>query len=120
YFCYSLPVDSVLRIVRVLTSNTTFTSMKYLFILLFVTGGFFTQAQNTAITESQFIEIEMGKIQKYLNSPALQMNNEQVSKLKTLFSQKYAKVYKSWHSGLTKSEMSSRRAEIEKEYTPLV
>lgn len=94
--------------------------MKYLFIFLFITAGFYTQAQNSAITESQFIEIEMSKIQKYLNSPVLQMSNEQVSKLKTLFSQKYAKVYKSWHSGLSKADMSSRRSEIEKEYTPLV
>lgn len=94
--------------------------MKYLVLVLFITLGFTAQAQNTAISESQFVDIEMGKIQKYLSSPALQLSNEQQTKLKTLFVQKYAKVHKSWNSGMTKKEVGERRKEIEKEYAPLV
>lgn len=94
--------------------------MKYLVFFLFITLGFTAQAQNTAISESQFVQIEMGKIQKYLSSPALQLSNEQQSKLQILFSQKYAKVYKSWNSGLEKKEVSERRKAIETEYAPLV
>lgn len=97
-----------------------FLDMKYLFIIAFTFLHIFLYGQNTAISESQFVQIEMNKLKKHFNTPELSLQNEQISKLQPLLSQKYAKVYKSWNSGLTKEQVSQRRTEIDTEYSPLV
>lgn len=94
--------------------------MKYFYIICFTLLNFFTYAQDNAISENQFLEIEMNKIQKHLHTPELQLQNEQVSKIRNLLTQKYTKVYQSWNTGLSKEEMSQRRTEIENEYAPQV
>ncbi|MFZ1703581.1 MAG: hypothetical protein WAT79_04500 [Saprospiraceae bacterium] len=94
--------------------------MRYLLLVLLMVVGSFVHAQNTAISESQFIQIEMSKLDKHLNIPSLTLSNAQTTDLRALFSQKYAKVYKSWNANLTKMEVSKRRTEIENEYKPLV
>lgn len=94
--------------------------MKHLAIFIFLFFSMNLVGQNSNISESQFIKTEMGKIEKYLNSSDLTLSNEQSGKIKELLVQKYAKVHKSWNSGLTKREMSDRRKEIETEYTPQI
>jgi hypothetical protein len=94
--------------------------MKYFLLSFFLLIGFTSFSQNPEITENQFLNIEMSKIKKSLNTPALELSNEQKTKIQTLFKEKFAKVYASWHSGMTKEEVSKRRDEIDHEYAPLV
>lgn len=94
--------------------------MKYFLLSFFLVIGFTSFSQNTEINEKQFLNIEMSKIKKYLNTPALALSNEQNIKIQQLLKDKFAKVYTSWNSGLTKEEVSKRRGEIDSEYAPLV
>lgn len=97
-----------------------FACMKYIFLISFTLLHIFMYGQNKAISESQFVQIEMNKLKKHFNTAELSLQNEQISKLQPLLSQKYAKVHKSWNSGFTKEQVSQRRTEIDAEYSPQI
>jgi len=92
--------------------------LTFLFLLLFF--AFQGWSQGGQISQRQFIDIEMAKLTKYLNAPEVTLSNEQMLKLTDLMEEKYAKVEKTWTSGLSKLDMSNQRTKIEEEYTPRV
>jgi hypothetical protein len=94
--------------------------MKYFLLSFFLFIGFTSFSQNPEITEKQFLSIEMSKIKKNLNTPALELSNDQNVKIQKLLKEKFSKVHASWNSDLTKEEVSKRRGEIDNEYAPLV
>ena len=87
-------------------------------LLLFL--AFQGWSQGGQISQKQFVDIEMAKLTKYLNTPELTLSNEQILKLTDLMEEKYAKVEKTWTSGLSKLDMSNQRTKIDHEYTPRV
>ncbi len=87
-------------------------------LLLFL--AFQGWSQGGQISQKQFIDVEMAKLTKYLQTPELVLSNEQILKLTDLMEEKYAKVQKTWTSGLSKLDMSNQRTKIEEEYTPRV
>jgi len=95
--------------------------MRILVLFIFLLVGTMGFSQNGHITQEKFIEIEMGKVERHLKSSnSLQLSNQQKVDLSALFVDKYARVSKSWKSGLTKLEMSQQSKAIEDEYAPQI